>query len=155
MDGMRIQLWDDGDDSENLRLNYPEIAKAEWIAPTIRLFAIDIQKNPYISVGEWFSKLSDRSVAELQDLAEGCVDANPEDEEQSEFYQQLILLSQMLAHAESTQNMSDTDYVNEQFAKLLTIITMVSLQRKGLIRVFYENLTLGRDMDDKCVAERI
>lgn len=138
---------------ETYSLNYKNIAEAEWISPTIRLLAIDIQKNPYFPIGEWFRKLSNTSVAELQMLAESVADGDISDHEEA--IEQLMLLSQMLAYAESTDDTSNLEYMQTQLKKLITLITVISLERKGFVRVFHENLTLGADMEDARICERI
>lgn len=142
---MEFELTDD-----DLYLNYKNIAECEWITPTIRLLAIDIQKNPYISVGEWFEKLSDRSVSELQELAE--IVANGDDEDAT---QQMMLLAMILSNAEGTGDMKSIDTLRKQLSMILSIITFESLARKGFVRVYRENYTLGDDMGDRVVVERL
>ena len=61
----------------------------------------------------------------------------------------------MLAAAEGTDDLGDMNNLRHQLSKLIMTITVVSLGRKGLVRVFYENLTLGHDMDDAKIAEKI
>jgi hypothetical protein len=141
------------ENDDGMQLNYGNIAMAEWLCPTIRLAALDLQKNPYIAVGDWFQKQSNNSIAELQQMAEIAYE-NPDDPENEEI-EQLMLLTMMLAAAEGTDNMGDMAHLQKQLSKLVMLITVVSLQRKGLVRVFYENLTLGADMDDAKIAEKI
>jgi len=138
------------ENDDGMQLNYGNIAMAEWLCPTIRLAALDLQKNPYIAVGDWFQKQSNNSIAELQHMAEVTYE-NPENEE----IKQLMLLTMMLAAAEGSDNIGDMDHLQKQLSKMVMLITVVSLQRKGLVRVFYENLTLGADMDDAKIAEKL
>jgi hypothetical protein len=141
------------ENDDGMQLNYGNIAMAEWLCPTIRLAALDLQKNPYIAVGDWFQKQSNNSIAELQHMAEVAYE-NPDDPENEEI-EQLMLLTMMLAAAEGSDNMGDMAHLQKQLSKLVMLITVVSLQRKGLVRVFYENLTLGADMDDAKIAEKL
>jgi hypothetical protein len=133
-------------------MDFQQIAMSDWVAPTIRLLAMDLQKSPYMSLGDFFSKLSDNSVYELQVLSErGFDDAdninNPD-------MQQVMILSLMLAGAEGTQDF-DLRVIQKQMSMLLSLITFESLARKGLVRVYHENFTLGDDMNDKLVVEKL
>lgn len=136
-------------EDDDFYLNYKNIAECDWLAPTIRLLAIDLQKSPYISLGDWFKSLSDRSVAELQELSEGVA------EDDSESTEQLMLLAMMLSSAEGTCDMKSIDTLRKQLSMIVSIITFESLARKGLVRVYHENYTLGDDMGDKVVVEKL
>jgi hypothetical protein len=142
---LKIEI-DEGDS-----LNYRNIAEANWILPTIRLLAIDLQKNPYVTVGDWFRGLADSSVYELQELAETCYE-NPDNEESME---QMMLLAMMLASGEGTCDMNDMEKNRTQLGMLMSLITVVGLERKGFVRVFYENLTLGDDMGGAVIVEKL
>ena len=145
---MEMEFKDDG-----YNLNYGNIAQAEWLCPTIRLTALDLQKQPYITLGDWFQKQSDNSIRELQQLAENAYE-DP-DSPDNEDIEQMMILTMMLAAAEGTDDLGDMNNLRHQLSKLIMTITVVSLGRKGLVRVFYENLTLGHDMDDAKIAEKI
>jgi hypothetical protein len=131
-------------------LNYRNIAEANWVLPTIRLLAIDMQKNPYATLGDWFRGLADSSVHELQELAETCYQ-DPD----SETMEQMMLLTMMLASAEGTCDIGDMEKNRTQLGMMMSLITIVGLERKGLVRVFYENLTLGTDMSDAVIVEKL
>ena len=125
MFGMNFQMSDD-----DYFLNYKEIANAEWVLPTIRLLAIDLQKCPYISLGDWFKSLSNRSIDELQEMAEN-VDEDPDNEQ---YVEQAMLLSMMLSGAEGTSNIKDLEQTRHQLSMLLSLITFESLARKEIGR---------------------
>jgi hypothetical protein len=110
-----------------------------------------MQKNPYVTLGDWFRGLADSSIYELQELAETCY----EDPENADAQEQLMLLTMMLASAEGTCDMQDMEKNRTQLGMLMSLITIVSLQRKGHVRVFYENLTLGTDMRDAVIVEKL
>ena len=141
------------ENDDGMQLNYGNIAMAEWLCPTIRLTALDLQKQPYITLGDWFQKQSDNSIRELQQLAENAYE-DP-DSPDNEDIEQMMILTMMLAAAEGTDDLGDMNNLRHQLSKLIMTITVVSLGRKGLVRVFYENLTLGHDMDDAKIAEKI
>jgi len=145
---MEINLDYEGSDKE-WYLNYKVISESESICPTIRLLAIDLQKSPYLSVGDWIRSLSPRSFEEINELAQA------EDEESFEM-EQMLLLTLMLSHAEGTNLPNDDmEGMNRQLAVLRQLIVMCSLEKKGFVRCHYENFTLGEDMGDRIVVEKI
>jgi|LakMenE18May11ns_1017448.scaffolds.fasta_scaffold9622321_2 hypothetical protein len=145
---MEMNLNYDGDD-KLWYLNYEVIASSTNICPTIRLLAIDLQKNPYISIGDWVQSLSDNSFAEIYELAST-------DDEDSFEMEQMLLLTLMLSHAEGTSLPNDDmEGMNRQLAVLRQLIVMCSLEKKGFVRCHYENFTLGEDMGDRIVVERL
>lgn len=145
---MEMNLNYDGDD-KLWYLNYKVIASSTNICPTIRLLAIDLQNNPYISIGDWIQSLSDNSFAEIYELA-------TIDDEESFEMEQMLLLTLMLSHAEGTNLPNDDmEGMNKQLAVLRQLIVMCSLEKKGLVRCHYENFTLGEDMGDRIIVDRL
>lgn len=139
-------------EEEGYNINYANVAQAEWLCPTIRLTALDLQKNPYISVGEWFQKLNDNSLREIQEIAERVAE-NPDPE--SEELEQIMILAMMLSSAEGTDDLGNMPHMQKQLSKIIMLITLVSLERKGLVRLWYENMTLGADMEGVPLVEKL
>lgn len=128
-------------------MNLELISQQEDLTSATRLLAITLQKQPYISVGDWFKSLSVFQFAELNDLIEQPTTKGDEE---------ILLLTLMLSKGEGT----DVEYeasnaMARQFDTLKMYITFVSLEKKGLVKVHYENLTLGDDMGDKIVVEKV
>jgi hypothetical protein len=145
---MEMEFKDDG-----YNLNYGNIANAEWLCPTIRLTALDLQKNPYITVGDWFQKLSINSLNELQEIAERAFEdpGNPDNED----IEQMMILAMMLASAEGTDDIGNMNHMKSQLSKIVMLVTIVALERKGLVRIWYENMTLGADMQGVPLVEKL
>lgn len=145
---MELNLDYEGSDKE-WYLNYKIISESENICPTIRLLAIDLQKTTYLSIGDWIRSLSDRSFDEINELAQ------TEDEESFDM-EQLLLLTLMLSHAEGTNLPNDDmEGMNRQLAILRQLIVFTSLEKKGLVRCHYNNFTLGEDLGDRTIVEKI
>lgn len=128
-------------------MNLSLISQQENLTAATRLLAITLEKQPYMSIGDWFKSLSDYQFAELNNLLE---------EPTQEGDEELLLLTLMLSKAEA----SDVEYeaseaMARQFDLLKVLITCVSLEKKGLVKIHYENMTLGEDMGDRIVVERI
>ena len=153
-DDIRRMVMDEDDfriefSEEGYSLNLSEIAMASHVSPTIRLLAMDLQKNPYARIGDWFRALPETSMNELLELAD-LVAAGVE-----ESMEQIMLLTCMLASAEGTDDLSDLEKIRTQLGMMVNIIAIVGLDRKGLVRVHYDNLTLGDDMGSAIIVERI
>jgi hypothetical protein len=128
-------------------MNLSLISQQENLTAATRLLAITLEKQPYMSIGDWFKSLSDYQFAELNNLLE---------EPTQEGDEELLLLTLMLSKAEA----SDVEYeaseaMARQFDLLKVLITCVSLEKKCLVKIHYENMTLGEDMGDRIVVERI
>jgi hypothetical protein len=66
----------------------------------------------------------------------------------------MILISEMLSAAEGT-NMGGTPEVHQRLNMFITWLIFESLKRKGLVKIYYENISFGEDMGDKIVVEKI
>ena len=135
------------DDSNEYHVNLQQIAESPDLPATIRLLAFDLIKNPYISLGDFFKKASDRSIEEMVDM----VNAIDDDEDQM---QNLALLTMMLMTGEGLV-ISDDDHLRYSINAMVMITCGVSLARKGMVKVHYENLSFGQDMTDKVFMEKI
>lgn len=138
-------------EKESMTIRFDKVAEDKSFLPVTRLLAIDIIKNPYLIVGDFMRELSDNDVELLLDIV---------DDHQSPHYEDLILISEMLALAEGLPN----EYANEdelvdtsrtRVATLITYLTMESLARKNLIILHRENMSFGDDMGNKVVAEKL
>jgi len=139
-------------DESSYCVNLQQVIDSNDICATIRLLAIDLKKRSYLSLGDFFKNLSERSLDELLEIANHSADE--ESELNDTALQDLSLLTLMLAEAEGVTITDDQQMCNCLNA-LNVIICGVSLARKGLVKVHYNNLSLGEDMYDKPVIERI
>lgn len=140
------------DDSEDLEfnsessftINYKQVASDKNMSRLIRCMAIDIMENPYTSIGDFFAKLTDD---EVQDLVERCEDTeNPQ-------FAEIVLMAEMLAVAEGLDPGNEDD-IHMRTNQFCVLIACESLGRKGLAKVFRENMSFGEDMGHKIVAIR-
>jgi hypothetical protein len=143
-DEFRIEFPEEG-----YAINLSEVAHTGHICPTIRLLAMDLQKNPYARIGDWLRALPETSMSELLELADAVARGDQDSMEQ------IMLLTCMLASAEGTDDLNDLEKIRTQLGMMVNIIAITGLDRKGLVRVHYDNLTLGDDMGDAIIVERI
>lgn len=135
----------ESDDEGEFSINYERVLHQETFLPVTRLLAADLMKSQYMPIGDFIKSLNDNSLRELNSIAE--------DEDHPNF-EEMILITEMLAAAEGT-NLGGTPQVHQRLNMFITWLVFESLKRKGLVKVYYENLSFGDDMADKIVVEKI
>lgn len=139
------RLLDDG--KEYMHINLEKVLSDRAIPSPVRLLAADIQRCPYMTVGDFFKNLSDTDVLALSEIVDNQTESDMEN---------LLLMTIMLAKAEGADGAwDDKALLAKQLSKLQVLITITSLERKGIVRVWYENYTLGNDMDDDKLVEKL
>jgi len=139
--GMSFDFDDDGEFS----INYGKVLHEESFLPVTRLLAADLMKNQYMPIGDFIKSLSDDSLEQLNEIC---------DDENHPNFEEIILISEMLAAAEGT-NIGGTPEVHQRLHLFITWMAIESLKRKGLVKVYYENISFGDDMGEKIIVEKI
>ena len=127
-------------------INYQRICEHPDCHPVVKGLARSLLKNPYMLVKDFFTTLSDDEVQSLMELAE--------DRQNTWGLSNLILISEMLARAEGLEP-EDDEESSKNAGSLIVWITCVSLERKGLVRVFYENMSFGQEFDHQKLVEKL
>lgn len=127
-----------------LTLDYDKITKEKSMPPFIRLLALDLIENPYLSVGSFLQSMSDSDLFDLMDTVEKNEDAAME---------YIILLTEMLSQAEGIKS-EDLSQLTERVNTMITYVVIESLKRRGLVNVFYNNMSFGDEYGDKVIVER-
>jgi hypothetical protein len=109
------------------------------------LLAADLIKSQYMPIGDFIKSLNDNTLEELNEI---CGDENHPN------FEEIILISEMLAAAEGT-NIGGTPEVHQRLNLFITWMAIESLKRKGLVKVYYENISFGDDMGEKIIVEKI
>jgi len=135
-------------DFENSHPHMEKIIESDKLLPVTKSVAKMLMRNPYTSLGKFFKKLSD---ANLQALSE-IIDEG--DSEFNEGLEDIVLMTEMLSRAEGVPSESIDD-ITENVNYFGACITCVSLARKGLVRVHYDNMSFGRDQGDKILVEKL
>jgi hypothetical protein len=128
-------------------VNYDRVVSTAEISPVVKHAAKKIMSSTYITPAMFFKSLSDDQIEELYGLADamgGSVGA----------LKDLMLLSMMLSSAEGVEAASDDD-AGKMLQNLLVWITCVSLERKGMVKVRYENMSFSEEFDDAVIVERV
>jgi hypothetical protein len=129
----------------NLDINYPNVAAEKTFSKATRSIAKYLMTVPYISVGEFLQNISDTDLDELVNVA------NRDDDDA---VSELMMLAEMLSRAEGVFTETPEEY-GENVGFIRMLLASVSLARKGLVKVNYENISFSRDMLSKVIVEKI
>ena len=141
-------MEDDPIDFENSHPDMEKIIESDKLLPVTKSVAKMLMRNPYTSLGRFFKKLSNENLEILMEII---------DEGDSEFndrMEDIVLMTEMLSRAEGVPSQS-VDEITENVNYFGACITCVSLARKGLVRVYYDNMSFGADNGDKMIVEKI
>lgn len=134
-------------DKKDIRfhVNYDRVINEKDLLAVTRLLAVDLKSNPYKSVGDFMRELSDSDLDILSDLC---------DDTESRKFAEVVLISEMLARAEGLDP-ADAKESYTRTSTMVGFITCESLSRKGLVKIYRENMSFGEDQKDKPLVERI
>ena len=141
-------MQDEPIDFENSHPDMEKIIESDKLLPVTKSVAKMLMRNPYTSLGRFFKKLSNENLEILMEII---------DEGDSEFndrMEDIVLMTEMLSRAEGVPSQS-VDEITENVNYFGACITCVSLARKGLVRVYYDNMSFGTDNGDKMIVEKI
>jgi len=141
-------MQDDPIDFENSHPHMEKIIASDKLLPVTKSVAKMLMRNPYTSLGKFFKKLSDENLEVLMEI----IDEG--DSEFNERMEDIVLMTEMLSRAEGVPTES-VEEITENVNYFGACVTCVSLARKGLVRVYYENMSFGTDSGEKIIVERI
>jgi hypothetical protein len=135
-------------DFENSHPCMEKIIESDKLLPVTKSVAKMLMRNPYISLGRFFKKLSDENLQVLSEIIEEG------DSEFNDGMEDIVLMTEMLSRAEGVPS-ECIDDITENVNYFGACVTCVSLARKGLVRVYYDNMSFGRDQGDKVLVEKL
>ena len=135
-------------DFENSHPCMEKIIESDKLLPVTKSVAKMLMRNPYISLGRFFKKLSDENLQVLSEIIEEG------DSEFNDGMEDIVLMTEMLSRAEGVPS-ECIDDITENVNYFGACVTCVSLARKGLVRVYYDNMSFGKDQGDKVLVERL
>ena len=141
-------MQNDPIDFENSHPDMEKIIGSDKLLPITKSVAKMLMRNPYTSLGKFFKKLSDENLEILMEII---------DEGDSEFndgLEDVVLMTEMLSRAEGVPSQSVED-ITENVNYFGACVTCVSLARKGLVRVYYDNMSFGTDQGEKVLVEKL
>jgi hypothetical protein len=135
-------------DFENSHPDMEKIIRAEGLLPITKSVAKLLLKNQYLSLGKFFKRISDDHLQELMEIIDDA------DNEFNDGMEDIVLMTEMLSRAEGVPSESIED-ITENVNYFGACVTCVSLERKGLVRVLYDNMSFGKDLDDQILVEKL
>lgn len=118
-------------------INYQSIVNSPDFGELTKSCARTIQYRTYLSVGDYFKSLT---VDELQCL----MIMNELAMTQTKAFDDVIAIVEMLANAEGCPTRKNEE-VRTNFLYFISLCEIVAMDRRGLVEVFYENMTFGID----------
>lgn len=144
--------FNDENGEGNITISYENIIKSKDLMPVTRALALDLSIQGYMAVGDFLKGLSNSDMENLLEISEN------EDNEQ---FSEIALIAEMLATGEGLTSFEggNTDEGLDSFAQRIktfcAFLAIESLHRKGLVKVYHENMSFGPDMGSKIVVEKL
>jgi hypothetical protein len=120
--------------------------KEKDFLPITRTLAMDLLQSGYIRPGDFLKALTDSDVDALLKIA---------DNEENPRLSEILLISEMLATGEGLEQSQDADSITHRMNAFCVFLAIEGLSRKGLVKVYHENISFGEDFGNKIVVEKL
>jgi len=134
-----------------LTIQYDKIVADTTMLAVTRMLALNVSKNPYMSVKDFLETLSDGDLDLLLLVSE---------EEDNKHFGELIIISEILAQTEGiiSEHKSTDEMLDHTILRVQTLASFLAIEglgRKGLVKVYRENMSFGEDQGHKLIVERL
>lgn len=130
---------------ENMTVDYGRIVQCSTMLAVTRLLATSMISDGYITVGKFLEGLSDQDLELLMEIS---------DNDQHPRFEEIVLISLMLAQGEGIEGMA-LDQVTNRVNAFTTLLVIESLDRRKLVKFHRENASLGDDAGSKIIVEKL
>jgi hypothetical protein len=138
-------MSDNFDETKPFTVNYSHVANSSELLHITRRLASSFISNPYISVGTFFKNISQEDFDSIIEVIEEGPD-NPN-------VGDLMLISEMLAVGEGLDG-GNVETIENRVNQFLVLVACESLYRKGLVKIYHDNMSFGEDAGDKIIVEQ-
>lgn len=142
------------EDESPFEINYDNVISCKDCLSVTRLLAVDLKENPYMSVGLFLKNISNSDLKILSDIVDKNFNIDDDDEVNDPSLADVVLIAEMLSRAEGIISNSDEELM-QKVNQFMMYISVESLRRKGLVRVFHENMSFGEDSEKRIIVEKI
>jgi hypothetical protein len=142
------------EDESPFEINYDNVISCKDCLSVTRLLAVDLKENPYMSVGLFLKNISNSDLKILSDIVDQNFNIDDDDEVGDPSLADVVLIAEMLSRAEGIISESD-EQLMQKVNQFMMYISVESLRRKGLVRVYHENMSFGEDAEKRVVVEKI
>ena len=125
---------------------YDKVMKQKDFLPLTRTLAMDLSEAGYMRPGDFLKALSDGDVDALLKIA---------DNEENPRLEEILLISEMLATGEGLEPSQDAEGVSHRMNAFCSFLAIEGLRRKGLVKVYHENISFGEDFGNKIIVEKL
>ena len=133
-------------------VNFQQVVNKKQYTSSTRLLCYEIMNNGYANVGDFFKNLPQADLDKYLEISE-----DPE----GELFEELVLLTGILASAEGVdvdlnpESEKAAEEMSSKCSQLIMLFTIESLHRKGMVKLYHENITFGDDMGNKTLVEKL
>ena len=125
---------------------YDKVMKEKDFLPLTRTLAMDLSEAGYMRPGDFLKSLTDTDVDALLKIA---------DNEENPRLEEILLISEMLATGEGLEQSQDADEVTSRMNAFCGFLAIEGLRRKGLVKVYHENISFGEEYGNKIIVEKL
>jgi len=147
-------MEDDYEESEGFDINYDNVIECKECLGVTRLLAADLKANPYTTVGQFLKNISNADLKILNDIVENHSGIEGDDEVTDPALADIVLIAEMLGRAEDIVSENDEDLMH-RVNQFMVMITCENLGRKGLVKVYHDNMSFGDDAGHRIVVKKI
>jgi hypothetical protein len=147
-------MEDDYEESEGFDINYDNVIECKECLGVTRLLAADLKANPYTTVGQFLKNISNADLKILNDIVENHSGIEGDGEVTDPALADIVLIAEMLGRAEDIVSENDEDLMH-RVNQFMVMITCENLGRKGLVKVYHDNMSFGDDAGHRIVVKKI
>ena len=133
--------------NERGTLNLTAVLNAKDICAQVKLLAMRASTGEYIIPGKYFQGLNDLDLGVLVNIAD-----------MSSFNEQalfnMVCLAEILSNAEGFPALTDED-AHKNVGFVVVILTSMMLERKGVVKMFYDNISFSGSASEDTIVELI
>jgi hypothetical protein len=130
----------------SFNIRYDNVMKQKDFLPITRTLAMDLSASGYMRPGDFLKALTDSDVNALLKIA---------DNEENPRLEEILLISEMLATGEGLEQSKNSEQVTERMNAFCGFLAIEGLLRKGLVKVYHENISFGEDFGNKIIVEKL
>lgn len=129
-----------------ISISYDMVIKAKDFLPLTRTLALDLSEAGYIRPGDFLKALTDSDVSSLLKIV---------DNEEDPRLEEILLIAEMLATGEGLEQSQDSQEITNRMNAFCGFLAIEGLSRKGLVKVYHENISFGEDFGNKIIVEKL
>lgn len=128
-------------------VNYDVVIASPNLDAITKMLASKMLNVQYMTIGDFLKSLSNADINKLLEMVEHV---NNDDYS----INNLLLMSEMLSIAEGCATLCEEDS-HKNLEAFCVFVTCTSLERKGLVQVFYDKMSFGDECSEEIICKLI